>query len=71
MGDDESVPLRDLLSDKDSLLTVREVAHVLRVKETTVREWLRKGVLKGYRIPGGWRVRVANLLDFMEGERQE
>lgn len=59
--------LRELLRDRDNLLTVREVARVLRVRETTVRDWLRKETVPGYKLPGGWRIRVGDLLNFIEG----
>lgn len=55
-----------LLECRDNFLTPRDVACVLRVKETTIREWLRKGNLTGYKLPGGWRVRAGDLLDFIE-----
>lgn len=40
----------------EPLLTVSEAAVVLRVTEYTVRKWLRKGVLKGRKIEGVWRI---------------
>lgn len=33
------------------LLTVREVAHCLRVDETTVRRWIKQGVLHAITLP--------------------
>jgi excisionase family DNA binding protein len=40
------------------LLTVREVAKALRVREETVRRWLRQGRLHGANLgqTTGWRV---------------
>jgi excisionase family DNA binding protein len=41
------------------MLTVREVATLLRVSEQTVRSWLRDGTLLGVRPGGtkaGWRI---------------
>lgn len=66
MSIDDNSALRELLGDRENLLMVPEVAKVLRVRDTTVRDWLRKNLLPGYRIPGGWRVRVGDLLDFIE-----
>lgn len=35
----------------EELLTVREVAHRLRVDETTVRRWIKNGVLEAITLP--------------------
>jgi len=35
----------------ESLLTVREVARILRVDDTTVRRWLKQGALEGVVLP--------------------
>lgn len=40
------------------LLTVREVAEQLKVKEKTVREWTRKGYLPSIRLGSGGRGRI-------------
>jgi excisionase family DNA binding protein len=49
-----------------NLLTVHEVARVLRVDDTTVRRWVRKGVLPAIFLPGGgkrlgYRIRRTTL----------
>lgn len=37
--------------------TARELAAELRVSERTMLEWLRTGVVRGFKLPGGeWRV---------------
>lgn len=36
---------------RDPLLTVREVAHRLRVDETTVRRWIKGGALEAVSLP--------------------
>ncbi len=36
---------------EDELLTVFEVAHVLRVDETTVRRWVTQGTLEAVTLP--------------------
>ena len=48
------------------LLTVHEVAEVLRVDDTTVRRWIKNGVLEAVRLPHlnkreSYRVRQATL----------
>jgi excisionase family DNA binding protein len=45
-------------------LTVREVAKSLNVAEYTVRQYLRKGQLRGTKI-AGWRVKPADLVAFI------
>jgi excisionase family DNA binding protein len=35
----------------DELLTVREVAHRLRVDDTTVRRWIKSGALEAITLP--------------------
>jgi len=56
---------------RDVLLTVDEVAHILKVTPATVRTWLRgrklHGISLGNRKP--WRVRVTEVERFLT-ERQ-
>lgn len=37
-------------------LTTKQVADLMQVKESTVRLWLRRGLLKGFRAGHCWRV---------------
>ena len=39
------------MAEKKELLTVREVAVRLRVNETTVRRWIRDGLLEAVTLP--------------------
>ena len=58
----------------DELLTVPEVAAMLRLNEQTVRKWLRTGVLPGINLgsrQAGWRVRRADVERFLEDRRGE
>ena len=51
----------------ERFLTVVEIADQLQVLPMTVREWLRKGKLKGVRLPGGdWRVPPEDLEAMLE-----
>ncbi len=43
------------------LLTPKEVAALLRVKEPTVRSWLRSGKLEGLNVGYTWRVPLTAL----------
>ncbi len=56
------------------LLTVPELAARLKVRQETVREWLRSGQLSGYNLGGqaGWRIpvtEVERLLNARSGKR--
>jgi len=35
----------------EELLTVREVANILRVDETTIRRWIKDGALEAIKLP--------------------
>ena len=50
---------------EETLLPVRQVASLFRVEPPTVREWIRKGLIRGIRTPGRqWRV-PASQVPFM------
>lgn len=53
-------PASPAVSELEPPLTVSEVARVMRVTEPTVREWLRKGTLRGVKLSkaprGDWRI---------------
>lgn len=51
-----------------SVFTVGKVAKVCRVSPQTAAKWFDRGLLKGYRIPGGKDRRIPreNLIAFME-----
>lgn len=48
--------------------TVSQIADLLKVKENTVRGWLKSGELRGRNFGGrtGWRVRASDLSAFLE-----
>lgn len=50
----------------DRLLTIREAAEVLRLSTRTVREYVRRGEIKGRIIGNRWRFRRADLDAFFE-----
>ena len=68
--------LRDLLSDEgdspgtDRLLTLEEAGNIVGRSPSTVRTWLNKGQLAGFKLNGrSWRIRESALRKFIE--RQE
>ncbi len=55
-----------MIYDEGDLLTVREVAKQLRVDDTTVRRWIKNGVLEAITLPHrgarqAYRIRKATL----------
>jgi excisionase family DNA binding protein len=57
----------------DTLLTVREVADFLRVDETTVRRWIKSGLLEAVTLPHsgkrqGYRVRSKTLATLLNDQ---
>ena len=47
------------------LLTTLEVAELVKVKEATVRQWIRDGVLPAVHLRREWRVSVKHLEEFV------
>lgn len=54
--------------DKDRLYTPKEVAELFGVDPTTVRDWIRKGKLKGLKIGGRYKIEGEALLEFIKAE---
>jgi excisionase family DNA binding protein len=54
-----------------NLLTVEEVAALLRVDEATVRRWLRDGELAGLKVGRAWRIHESALQAFLEACSRE
>ena len=51
----------------ESYLTPEEVAALLRVRESTVRAWLRTGRLRGQQTVGGrWRIPASALAGWID-----
>lgn len=48
----------------DGLLTVRQVAYILKVHHLTIRRYIRDGKLKAIRIGGNVRVKESDLQNF-------
>jgi len=59
----------------DDLLTVREVAERLRVDDTTVRRWIKNGVLEAITLPHqgerqAYRIRKSTLDNLLAPPQQ-
>jgi excisionase family DNA binding protein len=60
-----------VVQDDADLLTVREVARQLRVDDTTVRRWIKNGVLEAITLPHrgtrqAYRIRRSTLNTLLE-----
>ena len=64
-----------MVHDEADLLTVREVAKQLRVDDTTVRRWIKNGVLEAITLPHrgtrqAYRIRRSTLEALLAPPRQ-
>jgi excisionase family DNA binding protein len=48
------------------LLTTHEVAELLKIKEATVRRWIRDGDMPAVNLGRDWRVAVIQLEEFLK-----
>jgi excisionase family DNA binding protein len=56
----------------EKLYTPEQAGEILQVNSATVREWLKKGKLKGIKVEKLWRIRQSDLEAFlMAGEKAE
>ena len=46
----------------------KDIAQMLKIKETTVRQYFNTGEIKGRKIGKKWIATEKNLLEFLEGE---
>ena len=64
-----------MVHDEADLLTVREVAKQLRVDDTTVRRWIKNGVLEAITLPHrgtrqAYRIRRSTLEALLASPQQ-
>ncbi len=53
------------MMSNEKLLTPTDVANRFQVNERTVTRWLRKGLLRGYKIGKEWRIAAKDLDAFL------
>ena len=53
----------------ESLLTPEGAAQLLAVRPKTIRDWLKRGRLKGVRAGRLWRIRESDLEAFLAAEK--
>jgi excisionase family DNA binding protein len=63
-----STPLEDLVEQK-TFLTPLEVSDLLRVSTQTVRRWIKEGKLPAYKVGRAWRIKEADLDEWLDGRR--
>lgn len=54
----------------NNLLTPGDVAERLKISVYTVKNYLRKGTIKGIKVGDLWRIREEDLEEFIEKGRQ-
>lgn len=52
--------------DLETLWTVEQVAAAFQVTTETVRDWIKDGDLPAYKLGVQWRIKNADLVEFME-----
>ena len=55
----------------DSLTTVEEVAKYLKVEESTVYTWAKKGKLPGMKVGRFWRFKKEDINEWLEEKRKK
>jgi putative molybdopterin biosynthesis protein len=54
---------------EDEFLTIEEIATRLKVKDFTVRDWIRKQELPAYKVGREYRVKSTDFEQFLEKRR--
>lgn len=62
-----------MLPENKDILTVHEIAEMLRVDDTTVRRWIQHGILKAVNLPSlgkrqSYRVKRETVEKLLQGE---
>lgn len=61
--------MREILGVK--LYGVEEVAELLGITERTVREYLKRGKMRGQKLAGVWEISEDNLRYFLNGNAEK
>jgi excisionase family DNA binding protein len=54
---------------KEKVYTVKEVSELLKIREEQVRNLLKKGIIKGFKVGKYWRVPGKEIEGLVEGVR--
>ena len=60
------VDLEAAMTQSSDLLTVKEVAEILRVSQPTVLRMIDDGELRAIRVRNQWRIRRSDLDDYLQ-----
>ena len=55
----------------EKIFTVEKVAELLEMKPTTIRKWLRQGLIQGTKFGKEWRILERDFVAFIEEQRQK
>ena len=55
----------------DEFLTIREVAHLLKLSEATIRKWCREGRLPALKLGKAYRIRRSDIDRLFEQARKK
>lgn len=58
------------MSERDEVLTTREVARLLKVTQRSVYRWIVAGVLPAAKFGGRWRIKRADVERFWEQRKK-
>ena len=53
----------------DEILTIREVAELLKINEKTAYRLTADGKIPGFRVGGSWRFRLSDIDQWIEEQR--
>ncbi len=51
---------------EETMLTIQEVAKILRVSDSTLRRWIAEGKIKGLKFGRQWRFKSAEISQWLE-----
>jgi len=57
------------MATTEELLTVEEVADRLKVLPITIRRWLARGEITGFKTPAGWRFEEKDIQSWIDNHR--
>lgn len=57
--------------ETQTIFTVEDIAKMFGVKETTVREWVSKGRIPGFKLGKRWFFKEDTVVEFINGMMQE
>ena len=58
-------------SEEPGVLTINEVADILRLHPTTIYRLVKRGELPGFKIGGNWRINRASLDVWLSADRPQ